>query len=520
LRHRIGLVYVPGSLPCFEGFGRLPTDLVKDDGLVDGLPASEVLVMLILPGGSLVESQSISDKLKNEITKMADAGKFVLGICSGFQILANATDVGRLSSSPIVHQGLGLLDVDFEPMICTDQVKATVVGKSFITENIGDEVSGFHCHTYGKITSLGKAKPILVSHIKRVNYRSNPQDFVSGFSNKECNVVGILTHGLLDKNPTIIQSIANSLNISSAELEEIHKTNSKLMAKIKNEVGISTGIQTESTFCSSEKTPAVLFTATGSGSGKTFITTGVAGVLKKRGANVGLLKIGGDIRDLVPALYLIKEPINCYSSIKVANSGWMPMLESVKQAMQHYDFLIIEGAMGPFTGFLNEKVEGPGSTAEIAAVLGVPTVLVVACDKAGIEGALVTGLGYINVLKSLGIRTVGVILNKVHSSYLDPKIVDQIKVSFNKLGVKLLGLLPRIQLEGRGAIPEIEIRYEEFGAKTIETIEQSLDLESLTQLAAPLDCSSVNNESVLEKFKMLLSNGCVFSQTKGDDKHS
>ena len=32
LRHRIGLVYLPGALPCFEDFGNLPTDLVCADG--------------------------------------------------------------------------------------------------------------------------------------------------------------------------------------------------------------------------------------------------------------------------------------------------------------------------------------------------------------------------------------------------------------------------------------------------------------------------------------------------------
>ena len=57
LRHRIGLVYLPGALPCFEDFGNLPTDLVVADALVDGKPASEVLDMLIIPGGTLVESQ-------------------------------------------------------------------------------------------------------------------------------------------------------------------------------------------------------------------------------------------------------------------------------------------------------------------------------------------------------------------------------------------------------------------------------------------------------------------------------
>ncbi|MEM0314274.1 MAG: cobyrinic acid a,c-diamide synthase, partial [Candidatus Bathyarchaeia archaeon] len=50
-KYRIGLVYVPGSLPSFEEFGFLPTDLVTKNGRVKGKPASEVLDMLIIPGG-------------------------------------------------------------------------------------------------------------------------------------------------------------------------------------------------------------------------------------------------------------------------------------------------------------------------------------------------------------------------------------------------------------------------------------------------------------------------------------
>ena len=108
LHQRIGLVYLPGALPCFEDFGNLPTDLVCSDALVDGKPASEVLDMIIIPGGSLVESQSVNKKLSHEILKMANSSKFVLGICSGFQILAKETDVGRLSTVPITREGLGL----------------------------------------------------------------------------------------------------------------------------------------------------------------------------------------------------------------------------------------------------------------------------------------------------------------------------------------------------------------------------------------------------------------------------
>jgi len=507
---------VPGALPCFEGFGSLPTDLILADGLVNGKPASEILDLLIVPGGSLVESQSITGNIRKEITKMVDAGKFVLGICSGFQILAKATDIGRLSSTPIMREGIGLLDVEFQPLICTDRVTATVVGKSFMTDAVGETVTGFHCHTYGKIIPNKEARPIIVSHIQRVNYRNNPQDFTSGFTNKEGNVVGILTHALLDENPVIIQSIVKSLDVSTEELQEIRNANSQLVRKMKSEIGISTNVQSGNHSARQAETPVLLFTtATGSGSGKTFIVTGVAGALKKRGLNVGLLKVGGDIRDIVPALYLIKEPISSYSSIRVANSGWMPLLESVEKASKNYDFLLIEGAMGPFTGFLNENVKRPSSTAEIAAALGTTTILVVACDKAGVEGAVVTGLNYVNLMKALGIKTVGVILNKVHTSYLTPEIRQSIKSAFSNLGVELLGILPRILLEGRGAIPEIEIKYEEFGAKAIETVEQSLDLDALLRLAAPPVKSSLDYGTVLEKFKASLSKGCMFDVTEG-----
>ncbi len=139
-----------------------------------------------------------------------------------------------------------MLDAEFKPLICTDRVTATVTDKSFITQEVGKEVSGFHCHTYGQILLRKDAKTILVSHVQRVNYHKDPQDLVSGVANKEGNVVGIFVHGLLDQNPTIINSITKSLNINPIELEEIRKANAKLLEQIKCEIGIATNIQQQS----------------------------------------------------------------------------------------------------------------------------------------------------------------------------------------------------------------------------------------------------------------------------------
>ncbi len=505
LHQRIGLVYLPGALPCFEDFGNLPTDLVCSDALVDGKPASEVLDMIIIPGGSLVESQSVNKKLSHEILKMAKDGKFVLGICSGFQILAKETDVGRLSTVPITREGLGLLDAEFKPLICTDRVRATVTDKSFITQEVGKEVSGFHCHTYGQILLRKDAKTILVSHVQRVNYHKDPQDLVSGVANKKGNVVGIFVHGLLDNNPTIINSIIKSLNINPIQLEEIRMANAKLLKQIKCEIGIATNIQQQS--IKKQKAPKLLLvTANGSGSGKTFLVAGIAGALKQKGFKVGIIKVGGDIRDAVPALYLIKEPIKPYSSIKVGESGWKPLGEAINEASKDYDFILVEGAMSAFTGLLNDKVLRPTSTAEVAAALGASTVLVVGCDKEGVEGAVVNTLNYVNILRSLGVNTTGVILNKARISYLSDEIKQTIKHAFDNAGVKLIGIVPRMEVEGRGMIPEIEIKYEEFGAQAIQVAEQYLDIDVLTKIADAPKLTMVDYAAFMEKFKTLVTN--------------
>jgi cobyric acid synthase len=506
LKCRVGLAYLPGALPCFEEFGSLPTDIVREDGQVEGKKASEMIDLIIIPGGSLVESQSLKEGVTREIFKMADEGKFVLGICSGLQVLSKATDIGRLSSAPILRPGMGLLDAEFKPLICTDRVSATVVGKSFMTNEVGSQVTGFHCHTYGKMVIHDDAKPILVSHIQRANYKSEPQDIVSGVANKNGNVVGVLMHALLERNPSIIQSIAKSLDLSDEELQSVRNANAKLRLEIQSEVGISTSVTSQRRAGKAAKRPEMLLiTATGSGSGKTFIVTGIAGALKKRGFQVGVVKVGGDIRDLVPALYLIKEPIRDYSSIKIGESGWSPLNEVVDEASQKHDFILIEGAMNAFTGLFNENVKRPTSTAEVALALDAPTVLVVGCDKEGIEGAVINGLNYANLMKSLGIRVKGVVFNKARVSYLTDETKRLIKRAFKTLNIELLGIVPRIELEGRGMIPEVEIRYEEFGAKAIETIEHNIDLDLLAGLAEPPKKLDVDYDAFLEKFKNSLA---------------
>ncbi len=318
-------------------------------------------------------------------------------------------------------------------------------------------------------------------------------------------MVHVLTHALLDQNPVIIRGITKALKISPADLEEIRCANAKLRQQMKSELGILTGVRLEPKSEPKEKRPrTLLVTALESGGGKTVIVTGLAGALKKRGYNVGVVKVGGDIRDIVPALYLIKEPMQDYSSIAVADTGWKTISEAVNGANADYDFILVEGAMNAFTGILYDKPKRPNSTAEVAAALGAPTVVVAGCSKEGIEGGIVSGLNYVRFLKKIGVKTVGIVLNKVYMNYMSDETRVIVQQAFEKAGAPVLGFVPVSDLEGRGAIPEVEIKYEEFTAKALELVEKSINVDRVIEVAAPFAVADLDYGAFVEKFKNAL----------------
>ncbi|HTX61339.1 MAG TPA: cobyrinic acid a,c-diamide synthase, partial [Methanobacterium sp.] len=292
---KIGILYVKGSLPAFEGFGGIPTHLVKENGLVKGKKAHKVLDGLIIPGGSIMESQSLSTDLEREIRTMNSQGSFILGICSGFQLLANKTDIGRKSPCPVERQGLGILNVSFHPLIGTDRVQAEVADHSFLTMGmVGQTVTGFHCHTYGDIR--GDAPPVFFSRVNRTDYTNNPRKILSGVRNEQGNVVGTMLHASLDENPALVDNILQYLDADEQDLIKIHAANKELVKKMKGEVGIEADVDVVSNMNSttnqssmssvkigSNIPPFLMIGSTGSDSGKTFLTTGIVGILKKKG---------------------------------------------------------------------------------------------------------------------------------------------------------------------------------------------------------------------------------------------
>jgi cobyric acid synthase len=497
---KIGLLYVPGALPAFENFGGLPTHLVKKSGMVQGKPAHQVLDALIIPGGSIIESDSVNSYLGHEIKCMARDGSFILGMCSGFQVLAEKTDVGRKSPCPILKDGLGLLDVTFHPLISNDRVEAELVDDSALTQGLrGQTITGFHCHTYGDIR--GEAQPIMYSRIKRADYQDDPRKVLSGVKNDEGNVVGTMVHSALDENPMLQKKILQFLDATEVDLETIAAGNKVLMDKLRAEIGIDTGIKAsylEEPPRDHKLPPALMIASTGSDSGKTFLTTGLVGALRKSGYRVAVLKVGPDVRDLVPSLYLNKENMGPFSSIQIGGLGWKELpkaLEDLKK--RNYHLVLIEGVMSIFTGLLNEKI--PFSAAEIARSANIPVVLISGCNKGGIETAALDLAGHVEMMQRLGIKTRGVILNKVYHEGIAREALDYLRT---KTGVELVGSVPKVKMEVRGGTPEVEIKLDDFCQNAMKTAEKYLNPEKLVKLAEiPFFQGYLPYQDILDRFQ-------------------
>ena len=475
---KIGLAYVKGAVPGFEKFGNLPTDIVKENGLVNGNKASEELDALIIPGGTLIESNDINMDLNKEIIKMAGQGKPIIGICAGFQLLSNQIDIGRKSEVPIIKEGLGLIDVEFSPLITSDRVVAKVYDNSFLTKNQNEDVKGFHTHTYGKV--VGDAKPLFYSKVQRMNYGDTNKDgdynIFSGACNDDGNVIGTMIHNILDENPIIVENFLNQ--IDATNVEEIYNRNKTVKEYIQSEIGISTNMKIPHKKIN-EKPKFLMIGSNGSDSGKTFILTGLAGALRKKGYKVALLKVGPDVRDIIPGLYLTKDYMNDFSSIKIGHLGWSDIESTVaKLNSSDYDIVLIEGVMSVFTGLLNEKV--PFSAAEIAMSSNIPMLLISGVNKGGIESAAVDLVAHANMLEKFGVDVKGILLNKVYNENIFDNVVPYIHKNSNVNEVLSVG---KLKLKTRGFTPEIEIRYDLFAKAALDLVEESLDINKIADMA-------------------------------------
>jgi len=219
--------------------------------------------------------------------------------------------------------------------------------------------------------------------------------------------------------------------------------------------------------------PGLIIAAPRSGAGKTTVTLGLLCALRRRGHRVQPFKCGPDYID--PAFHEVAAGRASYNLDSWAmGSGLIATLAATTS--MDADIAIAEGVMGLFDGAAARGQSGSGTTADLAALLGWPVVLVL--DVTGqTETAAAVALGCARYRDDIEIA--GVILNRVASA----RHLALIAPAFERIKLPVFGAILRD--EGI-ALPERHLGLVQ--AREIENIDQHLDrLADVIESAIDID---------------------------------
>ena len=176
----------------------------------------------------------------------------------------------------------------------------------------------------------------------------------------------------------------------------------------------------------------LMISAPASGTGKTTVMLGLLRALKEDGLTVQPFKSGPDYID--PAFH---HAACARASFNMDSWAMAPdLLNAIAAHSEGADICVAEGSMGLYDGVATRGQTGFGSSAETAARMGWPVVLVV--DVGGqAQSAAATALGFQAYAPELPFA--GVILNRVAS----PRHERLTRLGMERAGLTVLGSLPR-----------------------------------------------------------------------------
>lgn len=214
-----------------------------------------------------------------------------------------------------------------------------------------------------------------------------------------------------------------------------------------------------------------------SGVGKTTVTTGLMAALRARGFDVAPAKVGPDFID--PGYHALasgRPPRNLDPWLCGADA--LPALAG--RAGAGSDLLVVEGVMGLFDG----AVDGTASsTADVAALLDAPVVLVVDAASASTSVAAVVR-GFRD--HDHRIRLAGIVCNRVGSDVHEQLLREAIA----PLGVPILGCLRRDDAlvwrdRHLGLVPVAEqpAQVEASLRRLAAAVDRDVDLDALVRIA-------------------------------------
>jgi cobyrinic acid a,c-diamide synthase len=178
--------------------------------------------------------------------------------------------------------------------------------------------------------------------------------------------------------------------------------------------------------------PGLLISAPASGTGKTTVMLGLLAALRDKGLQVQPFKNGPDYID--PAFH---RAASGRSSLNLDTWAMGPdMLAGLAAEAAGCDLVLAEGSMGLFDGVAAKGATGNGASADLAALMGWPVVLVLdASGQAQTAAAVAQGLARFRK----GVAVAGVILNRIAS----PRHQALICAGMEEAGMRVLGFLPK-----------------------------------------------------------------------------
>lgn len=222
-----------------------------------------------------------------------------------------------------------------------------------------------------------------------------------------------------------------------------------------------------------------MIAAPASGSGKTTVATGLVGALRATGDRVAPFKVGPDYIDPGYHALAAGRPGRNLDTVLVGAQRIGPLF---RHGSDDCDIAVVEGVMGLFDGKIDPGSPEPsaeGSTAQVAATLSAPVVLVI--DARGHSQSLAAVLHGFSTYDP-AVRIGGVILNRVGSARHE----QVLRQACDRVGLPVLGAVPRLaelEVPSRhlGLVPAVE-----HGRAALEAV------DAMTQLAvAHLDLPAI-----------------------------
>lgn len=247
----------------------------------------------------------------------------------------------------------------------------------------------------------------------------------------------------------------------------------------------------------------VVLSGTGSGVGKTTISTGIMRALSKK-HKIQSFKVGPDYID--PSYHKIATGFDARNLDSFFMSEGQ-IRQSFKQGMatSKADYGIIEGVRGLYEGI--SPVTDVGTTSSIAKALHAPVILIIN-SRSLVRSAAAMTLGFKALDKAIDIQ--GVILNNVKSQKHYMKTKEAVETLSN---TKVLGGIVRdksITMEQRhlGLIPAVEEeRIKDLIEKWGKLIEENIDLDMLIEI---MD----NTQQITDHYEPIWSNNKTKQKTK------